>query len=420
MVDSVTVVTGFFNLHDSRNVSYNTYLERGLILMNVDVNFIIFCDPGSYLDIWKMRRDANLLHKTLFIVMNLREFSFYYYVPKIIMNREKIPVENPVKHTPDYFILTVSKFEMMEIAITKNPFNSNHFTWVDFGISRIDKSLTVEDYRKSLTLLHDNFMAMFIHYRTEKDISDRRRFHTNVSTTFAAGCFSGKTEIMSFICSEIRKEFIDLINKGYGYAEETIMFEVYLKHRDMFNTYPGDYYSVISNRLGVTKNISEAIKFYIVNSRLNNDHSNTYRACRQIYDSWKSAKVEISAYDILRLFDEMYISQWYLNKKLDCIYIVEEVARLLDDENIAGEFKRNIDHFTRNYDLIDIVLNKAKILVKKELSDSELENLCKDYHVFIQKEEDEKEIDRSYLLTSNPVKRFKYKLGQFKFTRTLI
>jgi hypothetical protein len=64
-------------------------MTLGKKLLNFNHNMIIFTDYDSYHLIWKFRNEANLLHKTFFIPMNLSDFSLYHLKQKLIPLFEK-------------------------------------------------------------------------------------------------------------------------------------------------------------------------------------------------------------------------------------------------------------------------------------------------------------------------------------------
>jgi hypothetical protein len=110
-------------------------------------------------------------------VMNLEETHTYKYCEKYKENLPEIRCQ--IKDTFEYMVINNCKIEFVSDAIDKNPYNSTHFSWIDFNISYIFK-----DLNKSLNYL------IYISTRNFKDniflTLSRKRFTQEVQVRFPA------------------------------------------------------------------------------------------------------------------------------------------------------------------------------------------------------------------------------------------
>jgi len=145
---TVTFVTCLFHIYnmnyDDKNINWR--IERFKELLNTGIHICIYVCPV----LEPMIRYLEEKYENLRImkVVEIEELSVYNETVKYDFT---LPEQrNLLKDTPNYMFVINSKSEFMNHVVQENPWNTSHFSWVDFNITHIFK-----DKVKSLRFLKD-------------------------------------------------------------------------------------------------------------------------------------------------------------------------------------------------------------------------------------------------------------------------
>ena len=129
--------------------------------------------------------------------------------------------------------------------------------------------------------------------------------------------------------------------------------------------------------------------------------------------------VQLTDHQKLQFSDEYFISAWRINRS-SCIAIIKNLKHDMDhSKGLCKLFESKLEHYTSNFDYVSLILPQTKnIEVYRDMSEEEINDLKKDYQIFIYK--DNVEITGSYLLISNPTIRPKNNIKNIKYDLTLI
>lgn len=152
------------------------------------------------------------------------------------------------KDTIEFMFTMCNKTEWIKKAIEINPFNTQHFIWVDFGIKHIFKNYSDEEFIKKIDnlkyKLYDNLRIggiWNINYSYNIDI------FKDVAWYFAGGVFGGNSESLLNFSDQMKSYCIFLIT-----TKNTIMWEVniwYLIYiSNINNTYLFNIYNCDHNQ----------------------------------------------------------------------------------------------------------------------------------------------------------------------------
>ncbi len=242
-----TLVTCFFELPDKgTGYSLDKYKEESNFTLDLDLNMLIFCD-NSLLDHITERRQS-MKEKTKIYQMKIQDLPYAKYVDQIDRNRREKYKKYPDKrNTSWYFILTVSKFHFLRVAAEIDPFHSSHFAWLDFKYNQ--KDAQSELVYSALKQNRNLFSCCLINYFPREYAINWPQIYYKLggACTVAAGFFTAKKDIMTNIANLIEKEFINVIQAGYGHSEQQLMYIVLLKYPDLFDFYVGDYPCILLN-----------------------------------------------------------------------------------------------------------------------------------------------------------------------------
>jgi hypothetical protein len=140
-----TLVTGFIDRtrYDpgapKRPVSF--YLEHGKALLALPVPKVVFMEEH----IQELLKDELASAPTTHIVTTTKEAMEFWPLRPRMLACPLPPGANPEKDTHDYFILMLNKLQWCCQAAELNPWATETFVWMDFGINYLLKQGTLED-----------------------------------------------------------------------------------------------------------------------------------------------------------------------------------------------------------------------------------------------------------------------------------
>src|SRR3989304_6729497 len=140
--NNITLVTAYYDLtefeerpegKDKKN--YLMWAEY-LFMLNINIVFFVAKEIAPY--ITSKRKYYGLLEKTLVIIKEFNEMPFYNLRNDIEKYIKEHPIKNrTIKDTKNYIPLTWSKVFFVEEVLRLNPFNTDFFGWIDFGIYNV-------------------------------------------------------------------------------------------------------------------------------------------------------------------------------------------------------------------------------------------------------------------------------------------
>lgn len=162
MQSSVTFVTSFFYIYEKdydEKKSTLWRIERFREIAQTGIQICIYTCPvfEKYIKDLASEFPGNVRWMK---TMNIRDTMIAKFLPSTIFLPEH---RNETKDTVDYLIVINSKTEFMADTIEHNPWNSTHFSWIDFNISHVFfekekslmtmKSLSLRTFQKSCFII---------------------------------------------------------------------------------------------------------------------------------------------------------------------------------------------------------------------------------------------------------------------------
>jgi hypothetical protein len=321
-----TMVTSLYDIRKRENndaykhgvKNMEKYFNEGRNLLNLEIPMIIYTEEDLLQELKKIR-PVHLHNITKFIVIPFEDTYFYKYQDKLEENFGKYNVINrgTTKNTSLYYILTNNKFDFMDKSINENYFNSDHFIWIDFGITHVAKG--INSIRRWIYNIPDKIRQLEINPFIE-DIEYKEYFKT-INHNMAGGLFSGNKENLKKYIKLYCDKFDNILNDNWHQLDEAIMAIIKKENTNLFDNYYGAYDNIINgydiyfkldNNFSYDK-IMGCIK-YLLNK---NQHNICYHMLKYImsYSIYSDVK-----YD-------------YINQFIICNYYVS-TGRILDDEII--------------------------------------------------------------------------------------
>jgi hypothetical protein len=234
-----TIVSAFIsNINSRKDRNISNYFEYGKSLLKSKTNKIIFLDDNMFELIKDEYYDKN---NTLLIKTNKSNLYLYNYKNEIT---NYIETDNPNKDSLEYFITICNKTEWMREAIKLNPFNTNNFIWVDFGIRHVFKCDDVEFIKKIDNLQNRSYNDIRIGSIWDVNIRYNVNLYKNICWWFAGGVFGGSKDKLLIFSDKMKEKCLYII-KYYKtlFWEVNIWYLIYIENKELFNPYSCDHNS---------------------------------------------------------------------------------------------------------------------------------------------------------------------------------
>ena len=217
-----TIVSAFVTgVNARKDLDVSNYIEFGKKLLEMDVPKVIFIEGPIFQTYFKQGHYP----KTMFVMIN--RFNMYLYDYKDQITNFHINSSKPDKDTIDFLFVQCYKTEWVRTVAIQNPFKTEQFVWIDFGIYHI-----VRD---------DVLFLKTIQYISQTECSKVsicscwnlrlpfvRNIHKDVAWYFAGGIFGGEAEYLIKFADKMKEKTIHYIQENNSLVWETNLW--YLKY----------------------------------------------------------------------------------------------------------------------------------------------------------------------------------------------
>lgn len=240
--NDVTIVSAFMaNVTAPKyletNENYKKYTEHFIPLLQANVNKVIFIDI-TVADKYKSYENHNTR-----IVPFVKESNYLYdHMHKI--TDFHLSTNNNEKDTIEFMLTICHKTEWMKQAIQLNYFQTEKFTWIDFGIGHVFKNRcsAEEIVEKINSLQYKHYENVRIGGIWNINYQFTGNIYKNVAWYFAGGVFGGSGEALIRFADLMKEKCIDIItNKNTIMWEVNIWYLIWSENRDLFNIYTCDH-----------------------------------------------------------------------------------------------------------------------------------------------------------------------------------
>lgn len=238
----VTLVSAFVSNANQRASHKNgEYLRNGKLFLQSTTPKIVFLDDAMFSQIQESDYDPATTKLVLYGKENM------YFMNYLDQLTNYTPPENHEKNTKEFLLVMWNKTEYMREAILLNPFHTEHFVWVDFGIRYVCTHTTDEQFVHILN--HFSHPANCNHETVRiGGIWEPSRFFftmnplTQVLWYFAGGVFGGHATALKYFWAEMRHVCDALVfEHSTGTWEVNLWYFIYQKFPRLFDIYPCDH-----------------------------------------------------------------------------------------------------------------------------------------------------------------------------------
>ena len=212
-----TIVSGLLtNVNDCNNIE--KYIINGKKLLELDLKKIIFIEQYIFDLYFKDFENDN----TVFYFINKKDLYFYDYIQDLI-NFDPL-TDNPGKDTIEYMFVQCNKTEWVRKAIEINPYNTEQFVWLDFGLYHVINN--DECFSKNINSVTEKV------YNNIRIASSGNPYYLNMDRNydniyrsinwfFMGGVFGGNKDKLIIFSKLMKNKCIDIMK-----SEKTICWEV--------------------------------------------------------------------------------------------------------------------------------------------------------------------------------------------------
>jgi len=237
---SATIVSAFVsNVNSFRNVEQYIDYGRRLLKTN-DIKKIIFIEKSVY----DQYLHDNNYQNTHFVFIEKNDIYLYEHIDKI--TEFDMTSCNPMKDTLEYMFVQSNKTEWIKQAIELDPFQTEQFIWVDFGIYHMMNI----DFGKYDIIDDDEFNEL-IYKMTQKNYQQVRaggcwdlnsyyhqEYYTQPMWYFGGSVFGGDKASLCKFADLMKQRCLNIISERKTFVwEVNIWYIIYLENKELFDIY---------------------------------------------------------------------------------------------------------------------------------------------------------------------------------------
>ena len=151
---------------------------------------------------------------------------------------------NKEKDTLEYLILMCNKTEFMREVVATNPFGTEGFVWVDFGMKHVCPDISDAEYSQlietlaSKPLLDEELWSVRIARIWNLEQQPSGHVLYDVQWYFAGGVFGGTAATLVEFADKVRAKCLEIIDThGLLTWEVNVWYMVWLENKELFSAY---------------------------------------------------------------------------------------------------------------------------------------------------------------------------------------
>lgn len=186
----------------------------------------------------------------------------WYSTIEQLYHKYQVYNRNPIKDTVDYHMLMYTRPLMWKQSIIENPFNTQTFICIDFGITRFTTDLHIIETWKI-----PNKIKMLLINPYLKSDPDPEIYFTMTHHNVAGGLITGQQDNLLHLIDLFESELNQMINDQWCQLDEALWASIIRKNPELFEFYYGDYCGIIDNytKLINMTNVPNIIQKYLNN-----------------------------------------------------------------------------------------------------------------------------------------------------------
>lgn len=257
-------------LYDVRKKEGNTsehvkkdYLGLGKHMLGIRLPMVVYTDEEYIVDyVYRIRMGYGLIDKTWIVRLPFEDTLFYKDLGLLTERMQQFHITNinKDKDTPLYVLLNNNKFDFLSRTIEQNPFQTDYFLWMDFGISHCSNAtphdwLTVSQEWPLFIQNNDKLIHQLrIHLPSKPNGVAWKDYLNTIYHHVAGGLFGGHRDVVLEYSQLFYKQWRVILDQEHWWQlDEAIMTIIADQHSEKFRFFYGDYDGIVSNFIHVKK-----------------------------------------------------------------------------------------------------------------------------------------------------------------------
>lgn len=352
-----TLITGLFDVArretPPRRPDVADYLERGRYVLGLQRPLVLFVEPEIAERVARARERRAPAQPTQLVPLPLEELPFFPMRDRIAAAREAHPLlnVNPVQHTPLQAVVTWSKLALVHQVIRENPFDSERFGWIDFGISHVARTEYPGAERLAPALANKIRLLVARPVQPELLAGDPRQTFALVSRAFAGGLITGNAAALSRLRALYEEQLLAALDAGVAPTADQLLPHAWAREPELFDVYRGDYRYILAN-YERPRGGGENLLYQLRELRGHGDLATACSVGAQILASHRAGSFVVDPETLCALLEEYFAAAYYLESpRQDSARAVAEYFRELvaKDRAFAAVYARDRELIDRDF-----------------------------------------------------------------------
>jgi hypothetical protein len=334
-----------------------------VLQLDVPIVFFVSDETGAY--ILEKREAYGHRDKTLVVRRDYERLPLTDRNPDIqtCLDERDVDLGGAFRNGAAFHTLTWNKIYLVEEVVAANPFCTEYFGWIDFGLYRV-----VEDYLPDT--LDEAFFTpptrkvhlMELQWTSDRELEDIRAFSNTLPFKIAGGFWTGHVSALEPFIKGFKACLHELLSQRIVLLEEVIFSILYNRHQELFSPFYGNYYHLLINYRKTTvvcewmfQNIEHCIRHRCW------EHVDD--VCTKLY---REAYHHMSPEQRFVLFDRWSYSSYYFDRERSGRRVAEWLARLESDPEQLAFVEEHRPRILKNlsyYDESDLFTRKLLSLL---------------------------------------------------------
>lgn len=232
-----TIVSAFVsNVNTRYEDSLTRYYNDGKLLLQSSVPKVIFVDQFMFELI------GECYDKTTTLVIQIKTNEAYLYEYTDQLTNFELHSTDHKKDTIGFMFTMCNKTEWVKQAINLNPFHTNNFIWVDFGLRHVFHCSDDEFVKKINCMQYKHYDNIRIGGIWDINCKYNIDIYKTVAWYFAGGVFGGNTTALLKFSDLMKEKCISIMtNRNTIMWEVNIWYLIWCENKELFDVYKCDH-----------------------------------------------------------------------------------------------------------------------------------------------------------------------------------
>jgi teichuronic acid biosynthesis glycosyltransferase TuaG len=318
------------------------FRRHAALVLDVPSPLVAYVDPELQDWVTEARRERGLADRSRVVVRPLESLP-WFGPSRLTAALPTFENSSPTKDSPLHQVIEWSKLELLDEVMTENPFGTEHFAWIDFGLGHVaHPPARFPAPSRRVAVLQMCAVA-------EREVADKLEFLRLERGRIAAGFFRGDREHLERLVDAFRAELTSVLDAGFRPNEQMVLGYLTAKRPELFDFYYGDYPSILVNCERIHCDV-DTVLFNVAHCRAHGMWQRAHAILEAVRASVDEGCLELTEGQRMRLLDEAFVAAWHLGRRDLAAARREEILAVCTG---SSYFERDRDRILANLDLVN-------------------------------------------------------------------